>query len=78
MVPLHDSVTSRLRRDFTLQSLLGLIFANIGLGLTVGGQPVIAATTFLALVVMVMVTTVVTPPALKWSLHRAAAKRAPR
>jgi Kef-type K+ transport system membrane component KefB len=57
---------------------VGLIFANIGLGLTVMGERIIDAATFSAIVVMVMVTTVVTPPALKWSLHRATAKRAHR
>jgi Kef-type K+ transport system membrane component KefB len=45
-------------------------FANIGLGLTLGGHSVIAPATYSAIVVMVMVTTMVTPPALKWSLAR--------
>lgn len=49
---------------------VGLIFANIGLGLTVGGEPLVDAATFSAIVVMVIVTTIVTPPALKWSLGR--------
>jgi len=49
---------------------VGLIFANIGLALTVRGEPVIDRSTFSAVVVMVMVTTLVTPPALKWSLGR--------
>src|SRR5262249_9492194 len=49
---------------------VGLIFANIGLSLHVGGQAVIDTTTFSAVVVMVIVTTLVTPPALKWSLAR--------
>jgi Kef-type K+ transport system membrane component KefB len=49
---------------------VGLIFANIGLALSVGGQPVINQATFSAVVVMVIVTTMVTPPALKWSLGR--------
>jgi Kef-type K+ transport system membrane component KefB len=50
---------------------VGLIFANIGLGLTLAGQPVIDPPTYSALVVMVIVTTMVTPPALQWSLRRA-------
>jgi Kef-type K+ transport system membrane component KefB len=50
---------------------VGLIFANIGLELRVAGQPVISAATYSAVVVMVVVTTLVTPPALKWSLARA-------
>jgi Kef-type K+ transport system membrane component KefB len=49
---------------------VGLIFANVGLGLTIGGTPAIAPTTYSAIVVMVMITTMVTPPALKWSLAR--------
>lgn len=49
---------------------VGLIFANIGLALTIGGRPVISQTTYSAVVVMVIATTMVTPPALKWSLGR--------
>jgi Kef-type K+ transport system membrane component KefB len=49
---------------------VGLIFANIGLGLTVMGERVIDPAAFSAIVVMVVVTTLVTPPALKWSLNR--------
>jgi Kef-type K+ transport system membrane component KefB len=55
---------------------VGLIFANVGLALTIGGEHIIDATTFSAVVVMVIVTTLVTPPALKWSLGRAAARSA--
>ena len=49
---------------------VGLIFANIGLALSVGGQRIVNEATFSAVVVMVIVTTMVTPPALKWSLGR--------
>ena len=49
---------------------VGLIFANIGLGLTIKGQPVVDRSTFSALVVMVILTTLVTPFALKVSLGR--------
>jgi len=49
---------------------VGLIFANIGLGLKVGGEHIVDAASFSAIVVMVIVTTMVTPPALKWSLGR--------
>ena len=49
---------------------VGLIFANIGLGLTLAGQPVVDGEIFSAAVIMVIVTTMVTPPALKWSLAR--------
>ena len=49
---------------------VGLIFANIGLVLTIQGERIMDSTTFSAVVVMVIVTTMVTPPALKWSLGR--------
>jgi Kef-type K+ transport system membrane component KefB len=49
---------------------VGLIFANIGLTLSVGGQRIINEATFSAVIVMVIVTTMVAPPALKWSLGR--------
>lgn len=54
---------------------VGLIFANIGLGLSVGGVPVVSSNQFSAIVVMVIVTTMVTPPLLKWSLGRLDRKR---
>ncbi len=50
---------------------VGLIFANIGLTLRVDDRPIVDAPTYSAVVVMVIVTTLVTPPALKWSLARA-------
>ena len=49
---------------------VGLIFANIGLGLTLGGQRIMDPATYSAVVVMVIVTTLITPPALQWSLAR--------
>lgn len=52
---------------------VGLIFANIGLSLHVKGEHIIDAATYSAVVVMVIVTTMITPPALKWSLNRKAA-----
>jgi Kef-type K+ transport system membrane component KefB len=55
---------------------VGLIFANVGLGLTLNGEPILSRAVFSAVVVMVIVTTVVTPPALKWSLQRT--KNGPR
>ncbi len=54
---------------------VGLIFANIGLTLHIGGERVIDTTTFTAIVIMVMVTTLVTPPLLTWSLRRGKEKR---
>jgi Kef-type K+ transport system membrane component KefB len=52
---------------------VGLIFANVGAALMIHGQPLLSSSTFSALVIMVMVTTLVTPPLLKKSLGRHAA-----
>jgi Na+:H+ antiporter len=49
---------------------VGLIFANIGLTLVVRGEHIIDAATYSAVVIMVMLTTLITPPALKWSLSK--------
>jgi Kef-type K+ transport system membrane component KefB len=49
---------------------VGLIFAAIGQGLMSAGMPLIDPPVFSAIVVMVMVTTLVTPPLLSWSLRR--------
>ncbi len=49
---------------------VGLIFANIGLGLTIAGEPVLSEHTFSAVVVMIIVTTMITPPLLAWSMRR--------
>jgi Kef-type K+ transport system membrane component KefB len=51
---------------------VGLIFANIGLTLVVHGEHIIDSATYSAVVIMVMLTTLITPPALKWSLARGA------
>ncbi len=53
---------------------VGLIFANIGLGLVVAGERIVTEATYSAIVVMVIVTTMITPPALKWSLGRKRAR----
>lgn len=53
---------------------VGLIFANIGLGLTVAGERIVDEGIFSAVVIMVIMTTMATPPALKWSLARGARK----
>lgn len=49
---------------------VGLIFAGIGASLVLDGAPVISPAIYSAVVIMVMVTTLVTPPALTWSLLR--------
>ena len=56
---------------------VGLIFANIGVGLTLGGVPILDRGTYSAVVVMVIVTTLVTPIALKLSLERGERKTVP-
>jgi Kef-type K+ transport system membrane component KefB len=48
---------------------VGLIFASIGQQLVVGGVPLVSRETFAALVVMVIVTTLVTPPLLAWRIR---------
>jgi len=55
---------------------VGLIFAGIGATLTLPNaqgvsEPVVGAATFGSIVIMVIITTLVTPPLLKWSLDRA-------
>jgi Kef-type K+ transport system membrane component KefB len=50
---------------------VGLIFANIGLTLTISGHPLLSPSLYSALVIVVVVTTTLTPPALRWSLARA-------
>jgi Kef-type K+ transport system membrane component KefB len=50
---------------------VGLIFADVGKGLKrANGEAVINDATFSAIIVMVMVTTMVTPPLLKWALTK--------
>jgi Kef-type K+ transport system membrane component KefB len=56
---------------------VGLIFANIGLSLSVHGERIITTETYSAVVVVVIVTTMFAPPALKWSLQRHARKQRP-
>ncbi|HKX27463.1 MAG TPA: cation:proton antiporter [Blastocatellia bacterium] len=56
---------------------VGLIFAGIGASLTLPNasgvsEPVIGTATFGAIVIMVILTTLVTPPVLKWALQRSA------
>jgi Kef-type K+ transport system membrane component KefB len=49
---------------------VGLIFANLGLGLMLHGEHIVDQRTYSAVVIMVVLTTLVTPPALKWSFAR--------
>jgi Kef-type K+ transport system membrane component KefB len=52
---------------------VGLIFAGIGAALVLNGHPVVGPDTYAAVVFMVVVTTMATPPLLLWSLRRDAA-----
>ena len=49
---------------------VGLIFAGIGTTLMLDGQPVLSEAVFAAVVMMVLVTTLVAPPGLRWRLRR--------
>ncbi len=49
---------------------VGLIFANIGLTLKIGNEPIVTPEVFSAVVAMVIVTTLATPFALKWAFKR--------
>jgi Kef-type K+ transport system membrane component KefB len=55
---------------------VGLIFAGIGASLVLHGQPVISSAIFSAVVIMVIVTTLMTPPVLKITLARGERKKA--
>jgi Kef-type K+ transport system membrane component KefB len=55
---------------------VGLIFAGIGASLYLAGQQVIVPSVYSAVVFMVIVTTLVTPPVLSWSLARGDRARA--
>lgn len=50
---------------------VGLVFAATGAGLLYRGRPLIDAPTFSAVVLMVMVTTAITPALLGWAMRRA-------
>lgn len=49
---------------------VGLIFAMYGTSLTIAGRPVINASLYAAIVMMIVITTMLTPPAIKWCLGR--------
>jgi Kef-type K+ transport system membrane component KefB len=51
---------------------VGLFFAAIGRELRSGGNAVVNEATYTAIVGMVMVTTLIPPPLLSWSMNRRA------
>jgi Kef-type K+ transport system membrane component KefB len=54
---------------------VGLIFAGIGTALVLDGRPLLSQAAFSALVLMVVVTTLLTPIGLRWALQRATGTR---
>jgi Kef-type K+ transport system membrane component KefB len=54
---------------------VGLIFAGVGLTLSIGGERIVDEAVFAAILVMVMVTTLITPPLLQWSFFRSEKKK---
>ena len=75
---IFDKSTNRLAIGLGMipRGEVGLIFAGIGAKLMLDGEPVISASTYSAVVIMVIVTTLVTPPALKISMLRGDKKAA--
>ena len=49
---------------------VGLIFAGIGLGLSFQGEAIVSPEIYSAVVIMVIITTLVTPPVLTWAFRR--------
>ncbi|MCX7016225.1 MAG: cation:proton antiporter [Candidatus Sumerlaeota bacterium] len=49
---------------------VGLIVASYGMSMVILGRPVIDGATYSAIVIMVMTTTLVTPPVLTWRMRR--------
>lgn len=71
---IFDKTTNRLAIGLGMipRGEVGLIFAGIGAKLMLDGAPVVSSETYSAVVIMVIVTTLVTPPLLVWSLMRKA------
>ena len=57
---------------------VGLIFASIGSSMTLKGIPVVSPATYSAVVIMVIVTTLITPVILKLTLDRGERKKVMR
>ncbi len=54
---------------------VGLIFAGIGLGLSVAGERIVDEATYSAAVIMVLLSTLMTPPLLRWALEGGGVRR---
>ena len=75
---IFDKTTNRIAIGLGMipRGEVGLIFAGIGAKLMLDGHAVISVSTYSAVVIMVIVTTLVTPPALKISMLRGEKKAA--
>ena len=51
---------------------VGLIFAGIGIELMLDGSPVVDESLYAAIIVMVLITTLITPPILKLLIDKKA------
>jgi len=75
---IFDKTTNRISIGLGMipRGEVGLIFAGIGAKLMLEGHPVVSSSTYSAVVIMVIITTMVTPPALKISMLRGDKKAA--
>lgn len=75
---IFDKTTNRIAIGLGMipRGEVGLIFAGIGAKLMLDGHPVVSTSTYSAVVIMVIITTLVTPPALKISMLRGEKKKA--
>ncbi len=69
---IFDKTTNRIAIGLGMipRGEVGLIFAGIGAKLMLEGHPVVSTSTYSAVVIMVIITTLVTPPALKMVMLR--------
>ena len=72
-----DKQTSRLLIGIGMipRGEVGLLFAAIGATLMLGGERIIDDSLYSAIIMMVMITTLVTPPGLKWALEKKYSKK---
>jgi Kef-type K+ transport system membrane component KefB len=49
---------------------VGIVFAGIGTRLSLQGEPVLSQSLFSAVILMVLLTTLAAPPALRWAVER--------
>lgn len=56
---------------------VGLIFAGIGASLVIKGQPILSQNIYSAIVMMVLITTLITPIGLRWVFGKSASSSSP-